>query len=87
MVRQSVPEGQLLVFETGRHGYKELASFLGVKVPNATYPRTNSLDEFTLVVNVMRVIAVLTVVLPLVFIWCVYRCYIRVSGEGKTKKN
>ena len=50
-VRASVPSRQLLVFETGKHGYKELAHFLGVKEPAEPYPRTNSRSEFAAVID------------------------------------
>ena len=44
-VRQAVPPEKLLVFNP-RDGWKPLCAFLGVPVPGADYPRTNSTDEF-----------------------------------------
>ena len=50
-VRREVPASKLLVFETGKHGYKELAGFLGVPVPDEPYPRTSSSKEFGFVIG------------------------------------
>ena len=72
-VRASVPSHQLLVFETGKHGYKELAHFLGVKEPAEPYPRTNSRSEFAAVIAMFRTLAVLTVGVPCALAWCVLR--------------
>ena len=71
MVRRTVPSDRLLIFETGKHGYKELSHFLGVKAPKEPYPRSNSTEEFAFVLNIMRVLAVLTVVLPALLARCV----------------
>ena len=72
-VRASVPARQLLVFETGKHGYKELAQFLGVPVPDAPYPRSNSTSEFQFVIGIHRVLALLTLVVPGALVWCALR--------------
>ena len=76
-VRASVPSRQLLVFETGKHGYKELAHFLGVKEPAGT----NSRSEFAAVIALFRTLAALTVGVLCAFAWCVLR---RARG-GKPK--
>ena len=81
-VRATVPAEQLLVFETGKHGYAELARFLGVKLPDEPYPRTNSSAEFAFVIGIFRFLAVLTVAVPLLFACCVLR---RTRGGGKEK--
>ena len=72
-VRASVPSRQLLVFETGKHGYKELAHFLGVKEPAEPYPRTNSRSEFAAVIAMFRTLVVLTVGVPCALAWYVLR--------------
>jgi len=41
----SVPPGELLVFEVG-DGWEPLCEFLGLPVPDAPFPRTNSTAEF-----------------------------------------
>ena len=75
---------RLLVFETGKHGYKELSQFLGVHHSGSEpYPRSNSTLEFTFVLNIMRVLAVLTIKLPALFVW--YVCAGR-KGPAKPKK-
>ena len=61
LVRRVVPPHQLLVFETGKHGYTELARFLGVEAPRQSYPRTNAAADFAFVLNIMRLLAVLTI--------------------------
>lgn len=44
-VRATVPERELLVYEVGE-GWEPLCRFLGVEVPDAPFPRTNSTAEF-----------------------------------------
>ena len=44
-VRHAVPREKLLVFNA-RDGWEPLCAFLGVPVPAAPYPKTNSTDEF-----------------------------------------
>jgi hypothetical protein len=44
-VRRAVPPEKLLVFNP-RDGWAPLCGFLGVAVPAADYPKTNSTDEF-----------------------------------------
>eukprot|EP00729_Bicosta_minor_P007360 gene7360-20078_t len=57
-----VPPERLLVFQTGKHGYKELAEFLNVPVPDEPYPNVNSKSEFAMLIFAMKSAAV-------VFIW------------------
>ena len=72
-VRREVPASKLLVFETGKHGYKELAGFLGVPVPDEPYPRTNSSKEFGFVIGLFRTLAALTIAVPGGLIWYISR--------------
>ena len=44
-VKTSVPADNLLVFDVGQ-GWEPLCGFLGVDVPDADFPRTNSSKEF-----------------------------------------
>jgi len=44
-VRRTIPADRLLVFEA-KDGWAPLCEFLGAKVPDAPYPKTNSTDEF-----------------------------------------
>ena len=83
MVRETVPADKLLVFETGKHGYKELSEFLGVPEPGggSDYPHTNSgTSEFAFVLAIMRVLAVLTVMVPALLVRFVF---VRVRNNGK----
>ena len=79
-VRRVVPAAQLLEFETGKDDYKALATFLGVPLPKGSpaYPRSNSAAEFSFVINLVRVLAVLTCLVPLVML----RVAMRVCGCG-----
>ncbi len=44
-VRRTIPPARLLVYEV-RQGWEPLCAFLGVPVPEAPFPETNSTDEF-----------------------------------------
>ena len=44
-VKREVPKGKLLVFDSP-DGWKPLCDFLGVPVPDAPYPLTNTTEEF-----------------------------------------
>ena len=44
-VKRAIPADRLLVFEA-KMGWEPLCDFLGVKVPETPYPRTNSSEEF-----------------------------------------
>jgi len=44
-VRREIPPERLLVYETGQ-GWEPLCRFLGVAVPETTYPRVNTTDDF-----------------------------------------
>ena len=80
-VRASVPSRQLLVFETGKHGYQELARFLGVPEPpkGTPYPRTNAKADFAFIIAIYRALAALTLAMPAALLWFVSR---RVKGAG-----
>jgi len=45
-VEELVPAERLLVFETGKHSWKELCSFLEVPEPAVPYPRVNNRFDF-----------------------------------------
>jgi hypothetical protein len=44
-VKRTIPADRLLVFEA-RDGWAPLCEFLGVKMPDAPYPKSNSTEEF-----------------------------------------
>ncbi|PKQ05062.1 MAG: sulfotransferase family protein [Alphaproteobacteria bacterium HGW-Alphaproteobacteria-12] len=44
-VKRGIPAGRLLVFDVAE-GWEPLCRFLGVPVPDAPFPRTNSSEEF-----------------------------------------
>lgn len=44
-VRDTVPADRLLEFDA-RQGWEPLCTFLGVAVPETSYPKTNSLEEY-----------------------------------------
>ena len=72
-VKEVVPAHQLLVFETGKHGWAELAPFLGVATPDTPYPRSNSSAEFAFIIVIFRTLAALTLLLPGGLLWLLWR--------------
>lgn len=44
-IKQAIPADKLLVFEA-REGWEPLCNFLGTPVPDTSYPRSNSREEF-----------------------------------------
>ena len=82
-MKRDVPRKQLLVFETGKHGYKELADFLGLSCqPETAYPRSNSTAEFGFIIILFRVLAALTVAVPCAAVWWFF---LRSEGKGEGK--
>ena len=55
---------QLLVFELGKHGYAELAEFLGVEQPATPYPKSNASAEFKKIIFGMQCVAIMVYLLP-----------------------
>lgn len=77
---QLIPKKQLLVFETGVHGYGELIPFLFDGVDSSTvledgetYPNSNSTQEVKMVLMGMRVVAVLILSLSAYFVLYLFR--------------
>lgn len=68
-VKAAVPSSRLLIFETGKHGYPELARFLGVEEPTEPYPRRNSASEFGFVIGLFRALSALSVGVPCALLW------------------
>ena len=86
-VKATVPADQLLIFETGKHGYTQLAAILGVKAPTTPYPHSNSTAEFTFVLFIFRFLALLTVGVPALLACCCLRCCLRRGGaKPQTKR-
>eukprot|EP00747_Dinoflagellata_sp_TGD_P171849 gnl/TRDRNA2_/TRDRNA2_206870_c0_seq1.p1 gnl/TRDRNA2_/TRDRNA2_206870_c0~~gnl/TRDRNA2_/TRDRNA2_206870_c0_seq1.p1 ORF type:complete len:159 (-),score=27.74 gnl/TRDRNA2_/TRDRNA2_206870_c0_seq1:97-573(-) len=73
MVKNTTPPDRLLVFQTGKHGWKELCTFLGVDEPAVPYPHVNSKAEFQFVVKIFWAEVVMVyVVLPMLAILAVF---------------
>lgn len=89
LVKSMVPPEQLLIFETGKHGYKELSNFLGVEMPpsGTEYSRMNSSADFAFVLNIMRALAVLTVVCPLCILQFLGRKLLGWGRKPASKEN
>lgn len=64
MVEETTPKTKLLVFETGKHGWKELCTFLNVPEPSVPFPRVNSKEEFQKIVILMWAQALAVYLLP-----------------------
>jgi len=72
LVEETVPAGQLLVFDTGKHGWKELCAFLGVPEPTPEpgmtqlrFPWLNSRGQFGLIVRYYWLETFMVYLLPL----------------------
>ena len=86
-MREAVPPGQLLVFETGKDGFEELARFLGVTAPaGAPYPHANSAAEFAFVINIQRALALATVLTVAVAVRFAVRCLPGQGGATRQKR-
>ncbi len=64
-IRKTIPKKQLLVFRIGEHGYKELAKFLKVPLPEEPYPSTNSTAEFMKILDVLRKAAIFVIIVSI----------------------
>jgi hypothetical protein len=64
-IRKIIPKEQLLVFRTGEHGYKELAEFLEVPLPEEPYPSTNSTAELTKILVMLRNTAIFVIIVSI----------------------
>lgn len=81
-VQELVPAGQLLIFELGKHGWKELCSFLNVPEPTTPYPKQNSRAEFRFIIVIFWVEVAVIYGLPVVLIILLLRCF---TKKGKAK--
>lgn len=85
-IQKMIPKKQLLVFQTGEHGYKELAPFLNVPVPDEPYPSTNSGKEIKFLLSLLRNIAIVMIlVLTLFIVLLVKKLHIVFSTSEKAK--
>lgn len=65
-VKDLIPTEQLLIFETGKTSYKELANFLGVDTPpSSPYPYVNSKEQFRKIRLNLQIAAVVVVIIGL----------------------
>jgi len=62
-IKRIVPKRQLLIFETGKDSYEELASFLKVPIPEEPYPRSNSTRNMKFILLAMRTVAFVSIAL------------------------
>ena len=62
-VTDLIPDDQLLVFETGKNAYSDLAGFLNVSRPDSPYPHVNSTKEFAQLKLAFSAAAVFVVVI------------------------
>lgn len=58
-----IPKKQLLVFETGKDSYEELASFLKVPIPEEPYPSSNSTRSMKFIILGMKIVACIAIML------------------------
>uniref|UniRef100_A0A7S1Z1M9 Sulfotransferase domain-containing protein n=1 Tax=Ditylum brightwellii TaxID=49249 RepID=A0A7S1Z1M9_9STRA len=83
-VQRIVPKDQLLVFKTGEDGYEQLASYLGVAVPEKPYPSVNSTREVKFALVQIRLVALLVVAVWLFFLVTLVRGIHRLMNERDT---
>jgi len=84
-----VPPERLLIFQTGKHGYKELAEFLKVAVPEEEFPYVNSKAEMANLIFGMKAAATLFVWIwlsPFMFIGYCLCCRAEFGIEEATMK-
>eukprot|EP00553_Chaetoceros_curvisetus_P005945 CAMPEP_0204619718 /NCGR_PEP_ID=MMETSP0717-20131115/5970_1 /ASSEMBLY_ACC=CAM_ASM_000666 /TAXON_ID=230516 /ORGANISM="Chaetoceros curvisetus" /LENGTH=270 /DNA_ID=CAMNT_0051633767 /DNA_START=217 /DNA_END=1029 /DNA_ORIENTATION=- len=85
-----VPLDKLFVFELGKHGYRELSEFLGVKEPSTPYPRVNSTNEIKFVIRMMwfaMFVIILGIVLSVgILIFIMKTIVNRRRGSSSSKK-
>ena len=67
-VKSVIPPKQLLIFNVGKEGYKELAAFLDVEAPAEEYPNANSSAEFRALLFALRALAAAVVLLPVALV-------------------
>lgn len=60
-VKKLIPKKKLLIFNTGKDSYQELASFLKVPVPEEPYPSSNSTGEIKLIFLGMQTVAFIVI--------------------------
>ncbi|CAM9332609.1 unnamed protein product [Chrysoparadoxa australica] len=82
-VVETVPKSRLLVFETGKHGWKELCDFLGVPVPDVPYPRANSGGFFRSLLIRQYATAVALLLSPVLLLILVIAALRRCLGEKR----
>ncbi len=89
-IQKTIPKDQLLVFRTGEHGYKELATFLNVPVPDEPYPSSNSSAEFGKAKIVFSLAAVFMIFVSALSIamlsFCVHCLLSKITGSQADKK-
>ena len=72
-IMKIIPNDQLLVFNTGKDGYEELASFLNVPVPKEPYPSINSTREVKNILTTMQMLAIVAILLMGLLIFILFR--------------
>ncbi|GMI25648.1 hypothetical protein TrCOL_g13724 [Triparma columacea] len=85
-VKALIPPERLLVFETGKSTYADLAAFVGAPTPVSPYPSVNSKEEFANITMGLTVAATAVLLAPLLLIGCLLRCWSRRGGAGKKAK-
>ena len=85
-VKDLIPENQLLVFETGKNTYEDLATFLDVATPTSSYPHNNSIEEFYKIKMGMSIVAVVVCFVGLLFVFFLVRMIMKRLAATKKGK-
>lgn len=84
-VKDLIPDDQLLVFETGKNTYEDLATFLDVSTPTSSYPHSNSNEEFQKIKMGMSIAAVVVCLVGLSFVFFLVRILMKKLTPKKGK--
>ena len=85
-----IPKDQLLLFQTGKDGYKELANFLNVPVPDEPYPSSNDSKSMRAMHMKLRNAALTAIAILFILIGAIlfvtYRLMKKISSVQQEKR-
>lgn len=84
-VKDLIPDDQLLIFETGKNTYEDLATFLDVATPTSSYPHSNSNEEFHKIKMGMSIAAVVVCCVGLLAVFFLTRMVMKKFATKKSK--
>jgi len=86
-VKELIPKEKLLIFNTGKDSYQELASFLKVQVPDEPYPISNNRGEMKMIILRMQTAAITAIMFSLFLVYAllvgIRRLKVRITNDIK----